>query len=560
MPPIDPPTSPRYALEGRVVTMNNAFEVHNKARIYVDQGTIQAIVPVGEPVPPSLADAKVIRTSGTIYPGLIELHNHLSFNMLPAWVVPKKFAHRGLWPLHPDYRALIKGPASVLGSTSGLIEAVVRYVEIKCLVAGVTTSQGITLRANSGIKRFYKGLVRNVEETGDPELPDAQTRIEDVVASDVRKFLERLEGSTSLLLHLSEGFGPTAHKHFRALQLDQTSWAITGALAGIHCTGLSGDDFGTLHSHGGTMIWSPLSNVLLYGDTADIVQARDSGVVMALGSDWSPSGSKNVLGELKMARVWSDRRGGVFSSRELVSMVTRNPARILKWQERLGSIRPAARADFLVLEGVTGDVYDDLIEAREDDVTLVVINGVPRFGRPSLMESLDAPVTESVTVGGEARDLSLDQATGDPLVGALTLAEARDRLTDALGQLPRLAAQLENPVTAFTMLGSRESTPAGATGIDARNAERWVIDFDHESAGGLTSRPQLPFGAEGERTGVFVPSDDATPLSQVLQPLELDALTVVDDDHFGERLARQPNVEVEVKRTLAQLLGVTLPA
>ena len=47
----------------------------------------------------------VVDTGGTLFPGLIELHNHLSYNALPLWSpVPKLFQHRGQWPGHPDYR------------------------------------------------------------------------------------------------------------------------------------------------------------------------------------------------------------------------------------------------------------------------------------------------------------------------------------------------------------------------------------------------------------------------------------------------------------------------
>ena len=53
----------------------------------------------------------MIETGGTIFPGLIELHNHLSYNALPLWSpVPKRFTHRGQWPNHKDYRPLSAGP------------------------------------------------------------------------------------------------------------------------------------------------------------------------------------------------------------------------------------------------------------------------------------------------------------------------------------------------------------------------------------------------------------------------------------------------------------------
>ena len=93
----------------------------------------------------------------------------------------------------------------VLAHTPEYVPAIVRYVEAKCLVAGTTTSQGIALSSYAGIQRFYRGIVRNVEQTDEDDLPEAATHIADVVAKDRAKFLKRLESLDCLLLHLSEG-------------------------------------------------------------------------------------------------------------------------------------------------------------------------------------------------------------------------------------------------------------------------------------------------------------------------------------------------------------------
>ena len=50
-----------------------------------------------------------------------------------------------------------------------------------------------------------------------------------------------------------------------------------------------------------SLIWSPRSNVRLYGDTARVTVAARLGVRIALGTDWMPSGSMNLLRELRCA-------------------------------------------------------------------------------------------------------------------------------------------------------------------------------------------------------------------------------------------------------------------
>jgi C-terminal processing protease CtpA/Prc len=557
----------RYIIEGRVVTMDERFDVHDPGRIYVDGPTIAAVQPAAAPAPDGWDGVRLVRTGDTIYPGLIELHNHLSYDALPLWQVPQRFDNRGQWMRHRDYRRFVSGPASVLGRTGGFLEAVVRYVEAKCLLGGVTTSQGIALASNMGIRRFYKGMVRNVEDTDDDALPAAGTRVADVEAGNATKFLKTLERSSSLLLHLAEGVDAASREHFRALRIGPDEWAITPALAGIHCAGLAGRDYQIFRARGGSMIWSPLSNLLLYGGTADIQRAADEKLPMALGSDWSPSGSKNLLGELKVGWLVSEAQGGVFSARDLVAMATINPARILKWDAAVGSIEAGKRADLVAVDGRTGDAYEHLLKARESALTLVVIDGVPRYGQPRLMAPFTAGhVVERRTVGGADRVIDLTDAMADPLVGALSLGDAEGRLAEGLRTLPELARVLENPITAGAVLGASDGVTPGI----------WFLELDHDEVDGRTDRPSFGGldvwdGATGDGGAAASPGGHvplwahgaADPLSEVLGPLDLDPLTVVDDDRYIDRLAgvrELPDEAFEVVRGLARLYGRKMPA
>lgn len=64
------------------------------------------------------------------------------------------------------------------------------------------------------------------------------------------------------------------------------NWAITPSLCCIHAAALNAADFATLAERGGSMIWSPFSNLLLYGGTADIAAEKAAGVLMR----WGPTG------------------------------------------------------------------------------------------------------------------------------------------------------------------------------------------------------------------------------------------------------------------------------
>jgi cytosine/adenosine deaminase-related metal-dependent hydrolase len=540
--PIDPLSGPKLALTGQVVTMDDTFSTIRRGTVYVDQGGVVAVQEASRPVPAGFEATRAVDVRGTIFPGLIELHNHLAYNALALWQVPRLFKNRGQWGGTPEYQRLVTGPMKVLGLSEAVMPSLVRYVECKCLVAGVTTSQGIELFSNAGARRFYRGIVRNVEQTDEPDLPEAVTRIADVDAKTPERFLARLKKQSCLLLHLSEGVDDTARKHFRALRLANGEWAITSALAGIHCAGLLPEDFRIFGDRNASMVWSPMSNLLLYGATSRVKSARDNGVRIGLGSDWAVSGSKNLLGELKVARLASDELQTGFSDRDIVAMATREAASILGWQDVLGSIRPGARADLIVLDGTPDDPYRALVNALETSLSLVMINGVPRFGTSSLMTRLGVTAHgERLTVGGRQRTVFLNQASADEVVEGISLGQAKRTLVDALRRLPQLAGDLENgrsgPLRVFADRLARPGPPV------------WFLALDELEPTGAELRPRLP-GAAGRTTGPNLAAARAVPLSQLVSPMTLDPLTVADDDEFLDRVETQTVLPAFVRTKL----------
>jgi cytosine/adenosine deaminase-related metal-dependent hydrolase len=557
--PIDPLTGPKLALAGHVVTMDDNSAVRPDSIVYINQACVVDIRDRANPHP-DFKGVPVVETGGTIFPGLIELHNHLSYNALPLWSpVPKLFQYRDQWSTYKDYRPLISGPMTVIGEhrdedgNPALLSALVRYVECKCLLGGVTTSQGIKLNSNAGISRFYRGLIRNVEQTDDPSLSQAQARIADVDAKDAQRFLAQINKEDSCyLLHLSEGItnanqpDSAAREHFLALEIAPDKWALNSVFCGIHSAGLLPQDFEVMAKQGSSMVWSPLSNMLLYGATARVEAARASGVRIGIGSDWSPTGSKNLLGELKVAWLHSQHMlNGLFSSRDIVAMATRDAAKILKWEGKVGAIITGARADFLVIPGTTGDPYDALIHAKESDIQLVMINGVARHGAPAIMSAL-APDDQTIKVGGQSRKLFLKQNTADPDVAAVSLGTATSQLSDALLNIAQIAKADEKP----------KSARVKKRLLDAAPKLVWTLALDEIQDRGVDLRPRLPLAGPRDFTGPKRPpivAAAAPPLSTILKPINLDPLTVADDTKFLNAIEHQPNVPSPIKGGLRAL-------
>jgi 5-methylthioadenosine/S-adenosylhomocysteine deaminase len=522
-----------YALVGDVVTMNHNRDVIEKGVVYVRNDTIEAVQKATDPAPHGFESAPRLATGGTIFPGLIELHNHLAYNILPMWRPPRRYGSRDDWRGIPDYRKLIMGPMEILVKNKrGYKEAIVRYVECKCLLGGVTTSQGLTLSANAGLAKEFTGIVRNPEYPDDAALPPATAYIADVAtADDLAARLERARPGR-LLLHVAEGVTEQARKHFLAFQRPDGSWAITDTLVGIHCTALDGDDWKILArgdgKGGGAMVWSPLSNLMLYGKTAGVRAARAAGVRIALGSDWSPSGSKSLLWELKIAYLYSKLNGGIFTEQEIVEMATIRPAEILGWDKLLGSLAPGRRADLLVIAGSVGDPYKRLLRSEESSIKLVAIRGVPRVGVAPLM----APFGLRTEAYGD-RLLYLDDPASSALVGSLTLAEAQRRLSTGMKALP------DPPDVAG---------PVGG-GPEAEN--QWSLVLDQDDRSGAALRPLAPLTTEA---AVGMATAAAIPVEDIVEPMTLDPLTVSEDaELYLAALDAQPNVPAELPAALRQL-------
>src|SRR5262249_26914886 len=180
----------------------------------------------------------------------------------------------------------------------------------------------------------------------------------------------------------------------------------------------------------------------------DIATAMQLGIKVALGSDWSPTASKNLLNELKVAQIYSrdqkvgfpDPKAGL-TGQQLVEMVTINPAQILGWQGLLGSIERGKLADLTVGAGRTGDPYGHLADATESDIRLVVIGGTGRYGTPALLGEL-SPVDEQFDVAGQPRAFHLDTKDPDPVLGPIALGDAARTLADALEHLPERATAI----------------------------------------------------------------------------------------------------------------------
>jgi cytosine/adenosine deaminase-related metal-dependent hydrolase len=392
---------------GHLVTFDEARPEIPDGALYVDaDGLIVAVSDAADPPPPGFSGrVNRVQTEAVVYPGLIDLHNHIAYNCLPLWIAPGRstpWTARDQWPKDPDYLPTISLPVNALCQAGG--KAVLKYVETKAVVGGVTAIQG-----SSKVGRPFEGwMVRNVEYetfgTGRVEVHQAVFALEG--EKEFAKTKALLAAGEAFVYHLAEGTDAALVAEYDVLD---THAILAPRFVGIHCTALGDTQFAGWEPRGGSIVWSPFSNLWLYGATTDVAAARARGMRICLGADWSPSGSKSLLGELKVADLVNrERLGGLFSARDLCEMATCNPADALGWEDRLGRLKAGLHADLLVLARREDDVYRNLVTSIEADVRLVTINGYPMYGVGELMAAAAAVAPEPIDVApGMARVVSL---------------------------------------------------------------------------------------------------------------------------------------------------------
>ena len=108
-------------------------------------------------------------------------------------------------------------------------------------------------------------------------------------------------------------------------------------------------------------------------------------------------------------------------------------------------------------------------------------------------------------------------------------------MRDALLNIAKLAKEAEKPKPAA----------ARKLALDAAAQPVWSLALDEIQDRGEDLRPRLPFNGPRDFTGpkrAAVKAAASPPLSAILKPIQLDALTVADDADFLDAIEHQPNV------------------
>jgi len=343
---------------------------------------------------------RVTCAAGVISPGLVNAFDHITFtHNPPAADTGERYEHRHDWRTGT-------GSHDPITASGGASANQIRWGELRFLMGGATSTIG-----GGGAN----GLVRNLDRPSGHGLGLPTVDLDTFPLGDSSGAMltsgcgypnittsASIADETAYVATAGEGVNVAARNELACLTsaagggqdlaLPQTSFSQAIAL--------SPETLSLLAQRGTGLVWTPRSNLRLYGDTAAVRTAAVLGVEIALGTNWMVTGSMNTLRELRCAAEYNATYlDGFLTDRDLWLMATRNPARVAAMDSLIGSLEVGRVADVAIFDGATDEDYRAILAADPEDVVLVLRQGQALYGDQPLVAALAEPLAcDALTV------------------------------------------------------------------------------------------------------------------------------------------------------------------
>ncbi len=440
--------------------------------------------------------------SSVISPSLINPHDHTDYATAPPIDHGQlRYQHRHDWRTGKEGATALSQPKTTTDPK------IIAAAELRFVIGGATSIVG-----SGGIK----GLLRNLANFKD------QTQLEGLTGKTTFFDTFPLGDSNGTILtsgcgypsirstsaafqdgnyaaHIGEGINLGGENELTCTT-QASNELVTNRTAIIHGVAFNAKDVDVVRAAGASLVWSPRSNMSLYGDTAPVTEYHAVGVPIALGTDWLASGSMNMLRELSCADSLNQKYfGSTFTDEDLWRMVTINAAIAAGFDSQIGSLDAGKVADIAVFEASTNADYRAVIAAGVEDVHLVLRGGTVLYGDAPLATALNASCA-ALDVCGYARAVCMD-------VAGVALADAQ---TAAESVYPLFFCRDQTPTAEPTCVPFRDSYPNGTS----------ATDFDGD--------------------GIPDTSDDCPKIFNPIRPMDNAVQSDVDTDGTGDACDAKP--------------------
>jgi cytosine/adenosine deaminase-related metal-dependent hydrolase len=334
-----------------------------------------------------------------IFPGLINAHEHLQLNAVPALPITTAFANSYAWiaafQTHfdaPQVVAALQVPKSLR----------LRHGALKNLLAGTTTvAHHDHWHPALDAADFPITVLRDYGWSYALGWPQ--------YGPPVRESFAATQPHWPWMIHLAEGTDAVAQAELS--QLDQMGCLASNTVL-IHGVGLGEPDIDRIIATDAAVVWCPSSNRNLLRQSLAPERLNAAGR-LALGSDSRLSGARDLLEELR----------GVIERRELdheaaLALVTTQAARILRLVGR-GALAPGGPADLVIVEDRGGSEAASLVGIERKHIRAVVRAGLPRIADPDFAAWFAAAGVETVRVLLDGKPKLLARSLAQPALLAL---------------------------------------------------------------------------------------------------------------------------------------------
>ncbi|MCP3105452.1 lamin tail domain-containing protein [Myxococcus sp. K15C18031901] len=362
--------------------------------------------------------------TGVISPGLINPHEHITYPDKPYVGTDERYEHRN------DWRTGKNGHTQIRNGSSQQANDKLWYGELRHVMAGTTSiagaggASGLLRNLDQSPVARQEGLEEGIADSATFPLGDTDgTVITEGCGYKSLPTGANLSTLAAYMPHIAEGISAGARNEFVCLSKD-TNNVMLPRTAVIHGIGLTAQDIALMGQSGTSLIWSPRSNIALYGDTAMVTTYKNIGVNIALGTDWLQSGSMNLLRELKCADSLSTNQfGGAFSDEQLWRMVTTNAAEATDVFEKTGRLAPGRVGDLAIfrVRDFAASPHRAVVAAEAADVVLTMRGGKALYGDQGLVDALKgADTCDALDVCGTSKTVCLQSEIGKNLAALQT--------------------------------------------------------------------------------------------------------------------------------------------
>lgn len=317
----------------------------------------------------------------TLFPGLVNAHDHLELNHYPRSKFREVYDNAHQWgedmnarlDMEP-YKSLRAYPLWDKLFIGGL----------KNLLCGATT---VAHHGPPHRPMFHKDFpVRVLKNYGWAHSLHFNTE-QEVVES-----YRNTPNDWPWFIHLAEGTDEVAASEYQRLK---ALGCVGPNTVIVHGVGMTEEDIADAAPRVRGLVWCPTTNEYLLGKTIDIHKWIDAGGKFALGSDSRLTADGDWLLEDFEAMCITVPKEGMVEELSL-----RNSETLLGMAD-IGHLNSDSRADWLIYP------VDDL---RRYEIALIVQAGIPRIGDPDMMAKFPQVQTVAATLDGVPKAIHINLA------------------------------------------------------------------------------------------------------------------------------------------------------